>query len=102
MRHDPGRCADRSSPHAEPLARAAEELIGDAPDMFPLDEAFGITVLFGLTKPPNVGYGPIDPIIEVLVAAGMIADERLEDWGRELQDPDAGERYIVTIEPAGR
>lgn len=49
-----------------------------------------------------MGHGPIDPIIEVLVAAGMIADERLEDWERELQDSNAGERYVVTIEPGGR
>lgn len=54
-----------------------------------------------MTKPPWRGHGPIDPIIEVLVDIGMIEDERLEDWERELQDPYAGERYTVTVEPTG-
>jgi hypothetical protein len=74
--------------------------MAEAPDVFPLRQPFGITVVFGKTKPAFDGYGPVDSIIEVLVDAGMIEDERLEDWERELQDPDAGERYTVTIEPA--
>lgn len=28
----------------------------------------------------------------------MIEDERLEDWERALQDPDAGPGYTVIIE----
>ena len=99
-RTHPGRSADRDSPNAEPLARAAEEFMAQAPEAFPLRNPFGITVVFGKTKPDFDGYGSIDPIIEVLADAGMIEDERLEDWERERQDPDAGERYTVTIEPA--
>jgi hypothetical protein len=30
----------------------------------------------------------------------MIADERLGDWERELQDPEVGETFTVTLEPA--
>jgi hypothetical protein len=80
---------------------AAEALMIMSPISFPLREPLGITVVFGSTKPPRRGHGPIDPIIEVLVDIGMVEDERLEDWERELQDPDAGERYTVTVEPTG-
>ena len=99
-RTQPGRSADRDSPNAGPLARAAEEFIAQAPEAFPLRDPFGITVVFGRTKPDFDGYGSISPIVEVLANVGMIDDERLEDWERDLQDPDAGERYSVTIEPA--
>jgi len=64
-------------------------------------DPFGITVVFGKTKPDFEGYYSIDPIIEVLVDVGMIEDERLEEWERELQDPSAGESYTLTIEPSG-
>ncbi|MGH2653494.1 MAG: hypothetical protein ACRDHV_03990 [Actinomycetota bacterium] len=99
-RTHPGRCADLDSPNAGPLARAAQEFMTQAPEAFPLRDSFGITVVFGKTKPAFEGYGGIDPIIEVLVDVGMIADERLEDWERELQDPDAGETYTVTLQSA--
>ncbi|MGH2655887.1 MAG: hypothetical protein ACRDIZ_04190 [Actinomycetota bacterium] len=89
-RTHPGRCADLDSPNAGPLAKVAQEFMARAPDAFPLRDPFGITVVFGNTKPAFEGYGAIDPIIEVLVDAGMIADERLEDWERELQDPMQG------------
>lgn len=62
-------------------------------------EPLVITVVFGRTKPEFEGYGSIDPIIEVLTDLGIIADERLVDWQRELQDPDAVENYTVIIEP---
>jgi hypothetical protein len=101
VRADPGRSADRSSPNAEPLALAAEALMVKAPMSFALREPFGITGVFGSTKPPRGGHGAIDPIIEVLVDVGVLEDERLEDWERELQDPDVGELYTVTVEPTG-
>jgi hypothetical protein len=71
-----------------------------ATEVFPLRRPFGITVVFGKTKRVFEGWSPIDPIIEVLVDVGMIADERLEDLERELQDTEAGERYQMTIEPS--
>jgi hypothetical protein len=95
-----GRSADRDSPHAEPLARAAEELMRRSPEAFPLREPLGITVVFGETKPTFATYDAIDPIIEVLVDVGLLADERLTDWHRGRWDPH-GEGYTVTIEPAG-
>jgi hypothetical protein len=101
-RAHPGRCADRHSPNAEPLARAAEELIANATETLPLRDPFGITVVFGKTKPDYENYDSIDPIIEVLADVGLIEDERLVDWGRKLQEAVAGERYTVIIEPSSR
>lgn len=98
-RTDSRRCADRGSPHAGPLARTAEQIVVNAPGVFPLRDPFGITVVFGFTKPAYEGYSPIDPIIEVLVDVGMIEDERLAAWERELQDVGAGDKYTVTLEP---
>lgn len=66
-------------------------VLGASPRGIPAADPFGITVIFRRRKPEFEGYGAIAPIIEVLVDVGMIADERLEDWERELQDPDAGE-----------
>jgi hypothetical protein len=70
------------------------------PGAFPMRERLGITVVFGKTKPQPEGYDAIDPIIEVLVDAGLIEDERQGSWQRELRAPHAGESYTVIIEPA--
>jgi hypothetical protein len=99
-RAHPGHSADRHSPNADPLVRAAEERIASAPGPFPLREPLGITVVFGSTKGRFDHYDPIDPIIEILVDAGMIADERLTRWAQERQDPAAGDTYTVILEPA--
>jgi hypothetical protein len=69
----------------------------EAPGKYPIHQDFGITVVFGRTKPDPEAYDPIDPIVEVLVDVGMIADERQVDWQRELHDSVAGEGYVVTI-----
>lgn len=101
VRADPGRCADRHSPNAAPLADAGQRLVGQNPTRFPLTEAFGITLRLGSTVPAtdDDGYSVDSPIVEVLVDVGVIADERLEDWMRCSQDP-AWNDYEVTIEPA--
>jgi len=99
-RTHPGRSADRDSPNAGPLARSAEEFMAQTPEAFPLRDEFGITVVFGKTKPDFEGYSPIDPIVEVLANVRMIEEVGLEVWERDLQDPHAGERYTVTIQPA--
>lgn len=99
----PVRCADRKSPNAGPLASVGKGVVAERPEVFPLKEPFGITVVFGGTIPDVApdGYGPVDPIIEVLTDIGMIADERLESWERVVQDSEAGDCYRVTIEPVG-
>ena len=55
-------------------------------------------MVFGTAIPDYAAYGPVDPIVEVLVDVGMIEDERQTAWERLLQDRIAVERYAVTIE----
>lgn len=72
------------------LASAAEEFISQAPEAFPLRDPFGITVVFGKTKPAFEGYGSISPIVEVLADVGMIEDERLEIGSATCRIPTRG------------
>jgi hypothetical protein len=66
-RHDPTRCADRSSPNALPLFDAAAALVASDPDAFPIREAVGIVVTSTRPLPDPDGYGPTEAMIEVLV-----------------------------------
>lgn len=75
-RHEPGRCADRSSPNALPLFEAAESLAANRQDM-PIRSP--VSMVFASPEPfPEVdGYDIATAIEEVLVDAGVLADERL-------------------------
>jgi hypothetical protein len=95
-RHDPGRCADRTSPNAWPLFQAANALVSDQPSRFPITTRVGIVVASSEPLPAHDGYGPLDAIIEVLVDAGLLADERLvETERREATGTTTG--YEVTV-----
>jgi hypothetical protein len=98
-RTHPGRCADRLSPNADELVRAARDLLARDPTAFPIREGFGLTVASGARLPAYEGYGVDDAIIEVLVDVGLIADERLERWWSSTVDRALGDSYRVTIEP---
>lgn len=76
QRTDPARCADRHSPNAAPLVRAAEDALARDPQPFPMREGFGLTVVTGFKLPKRRGYGIDDPIVEILVDVGLIVDER--------------------------
>lgn len=98
-RHDPGRCADRSSPNALPLFRAAAAAVAEKPDAFPIRGAVRIVVTSSARLPEPSGYGPADAMIEVLVDAGLLADERLVERERyNLRRETTG--YSVSVEPA--
>jgi hypothetical protein len=98
-RAEPGRCADRGSPHAAPLAAAAAAAVAQDPAAFPLREPFGITIRSGTALPRFDGYDVDDTVIEVLVDVGMIADERQQRWARCIHDRTLGTTYVVAIEP---
>jgi hypothetical protein len=83
-------------PRRRPLFPAAGT-IEDDPDAFPIRETFGLTVVTGVEPPTFEGYGVDDPIIEVLVDVGMIADERLQEWFQASTDPSLGDGYVVTV-----
>jgi hypothetical protein len=97
-RHDPSRCADRSSPDARPLFDVAMEVLAASPDSFPIRREIGVVVTSRHTLPEQEGYGPADAMIEVLVDAGILADERLVAWERYLIDPGSS-GYSITLEP---
>lgn len=96
-RADPARSADRRSPNAAPLVLAAEDALARDPEPFPIREGFGLTVITGFKPPKHRGYGVDDPIIEILVDVGMIADERLQEWFRASSDASLGDSYVVTL-----
>ena len=97
-RHDPGRCADRSSPNALPLFRAATAVVAEDPDAFPIRGCVGIVVTSSERLPEPSGYGPAEAMIEVLVDAGLLADERLVEWERYNVRPETT-GYSVSVEP---
>ena len=97
-RHDPGRCADRSSPNALPLFRAAAAVVAGEPDAFPIRGAVRIVVTSSARLPEPSDYGPADAMIEVLVDAGLLADERLVERERYNVEPETT-GYSVSVEP---
>ena len=82
VRTTPGRSADRDSPNAGPLVRAAQALRNAHPDLFP--RVFSeIQVTFGRTLPDvdPLGYQPDHPIYETLQAVGVVIEP--EGWPHE-------------------
>lgn len=53
-----GRFADRSSPDAGPLFRAATDIIAASPDAFPIRHGVGVVVTSRRSLPTRIGYGP--------------------------------------------
>jgi hypothetical protein len=96
-RSHPARSADRHSPDAAPLVRAAQETVESEPDAFPIREPFGLTVVGGSKPARQKGYGADDPILEILVDVGLIADERLQQWFRASTDPSIGGASAVSL-----
>ena len=99
-RHDSSRCADRSSPNASPLFEAASALINSDPQRFPIHGRVGILVASSGALPQPEGYGPADAMIEVLVDAGVLADERqVEVEQYEIKQGMSG--YVIDVERLG-
>jgi hypothetical protein len=73
--------------------------MAQTPDRFPILDRIGITVVFGTAEPVLEGYDATTAILEVLVDVGMIADERLVEWGRTRADQ--GPSVPVTCQPSG-
>jgi hypothetical protein len=97
-RHDSGTCADRSSPDARPLFDLAMNVLAESPDSFPIRREIGVVVTSRHPLPEHVGYGAAEAMIEVLVDAGILADERLVTSERYLIDPDCP-GYSISLEP---
>jgi len=97
-RHDPLRCANRSSPNAESLFRDAVRTRRQDPERFPITTHVALTIVAGTPEPERDGYDAFDPVTEVLADAGILADERLVFSQRYLVDPGST-GYSVTLAP---
>jgi hypothetical protein len=97
-RHDPDRCADRSSPNAQPLFREAVRARRRTPDGFPIATHVALTIVARTPEPDRGGYDAFDPVTEVLVDAGILADERLVSAQEYLVDPGSA-GYSVAVTP---
>jgi hypothetical protein len=99
-RHDPGRCADRSSPNAMPLFNAAAAVVAADPDAFPIRDAVGLVITSSEGLPdmdPDHGYFVDSAIIEVLVDARLLDDEDVPEQMREQIEPGTT-GYSIRIE----
>jgi hypothetical protein len=82
-----------------PLFDAAIALVASDPEAFPIRQAVGLVVTSAEPLPERDGYGPADAIIEVLVDAGLLADERQVEAERCNIDPQM-KGYALSIGPA--
>jgi hypothetical protein len=99
-RRDPGRCADRSSPNGGPLFREAARARRRSPQDFPIATNVGLTIVTSTPEPDRDGYDAFDPVAEVQVDAGILADERVVSSQEYLVDPGST-GYSVTVTPSG-
>ena len=80
------------------MFRAAVAVVTEEPEVFPIRGGVGIVVTSSARLPEPSGYGPADAMIEVLVDAGLLADERLVEWERYNVRPETT-GYSVSVEP---
>ena len=96
-RTDPTRCADRHSPDARLLFQAATEAVAAAPARFPLRTPVAVAIRSAVPLPELEGYSVADAIIEVLVDAGLLVDERLVVEEELRLDPAILTGYSVEL-----
>ena len=96
-REHPGRSADRDSPNATNLVRAASALLAAHPKVFPLRFS-RIDVRFGRTMPDTdpLGYQPDHAIYEVLQDVGLVIEP--ESWSNRNTQDEAADYFAVTFE----
>lgn len=74
------------------------KVLAASPDTFPIRREISFVVTSRHPLSEHDGYGPAEAMIEVLVDAGILADERLLTTERYLIDPDSP-GYSITVEP---
>jgi hypothetical protein len=96
-RAHPGRCADGFSPNVSPIFGAAREVVATSPESFPIRQTVEIVVTSVAPLRQPVGYSAADAMIEILVAAGVLWDERLVSAETYRVDPDSS-GYSIALE----
>jgi hypothetical protein len=81
-----------------PLFDAAVAVAGSDPGAFPIRQAVSLVVTSAEPLLERDGYGPAVAMIEVLVDAGLLADERQVETERYRVDPQM-RGYSVSIGP---
>ena len=97
-RTHPGRCADRSSPNASALFEVAAKIVAETPERFPVTDTTRLILRAAAPLPEYPEYSTHDAVLEVLVDAGMIADERQNERERTELDPTVVTGYSVEIQ----
>lgn len=102
-RADPGRSADRHAPNAEPLFEEVmrfERALGLLSQfgMYPSDRPFGLVLATAEPLSPEAGAVAANAIVDVLVDAGVIVDERKKTWERFDTDAMMEGGYSVCLE----
>jgi hypothetical protein len=69
-------CADRTSPNAMPLLQAAADRVSMDPGSFPIRDSVVVSVSSAEPFAVLDGYSIETAIEEILVDAGLLADER--------------------------
>ena len=91
------RCADRHSPGARLLFQTAIEAVAAAPDRFPLRTPVAVAIKSALPLPELDGYSVLDAMVEVLVDAGILVDERLVEEEEVRLDPAILNGYSIEL-----
>ena len=88
-RTHPGRSADRSSPNASALFEVAAKIVAETPERFPETGSTRLILRAAAVPLPEYPdyYSTHDAVLEVLVDAGMLADQRQNE--RELTELDS-------------
>lgn len=77
--------------------------VASAPDAFPIRTGVDVVVTSRDPIPEGDGYGAADAMIEVLVDAGVLADERLVATERFVLNPGSlGYSIDVEVEEEGQ
>lgn len=73
-------------------------ILAASPDSFPIGREVSVVVTSRHPLPEHEGYGGATAMIEVLVDAGILADERQVISEGQLIDSDSP-GYSITVEP---
>ena len=99
VRHDAGRCADRSSPNALPLFQIASHHVAMNPGAFPIRARVAVVITSAEPSDEPDGYSIATAVEEVLIDAGVLADERLVVTHRHEIRPNM-DGYSVSLQPS--
>lgn len=97
-RTHPGRSADRSSPNASALFDVAAKIVAETPERFPITGKTRLILRAAVPLPEYPDYSTHDAVLEVLVDAGVLANERQNERERTGLDSTVATGYAIEIQ----